>query len=135
VSLAVDASVTLAWYFDDERSAATDAILDRVIEEGGVVPPLWRYEVANGLQMAVRRGRIDTAYRDSSLAELRLLPISVDRSGDELIWTAVLGFADRFRLTVYDAAYLELAHRLGLPLATGDRALRAAAGTLTVALA
>src|SRR5205807_6984783 len=95
VSLVFDASLTLGWYFEDERTAAVDAVLDRVIEEGAVVPTVWRYEVANGLQMAVRRGRIDAAYRDNSLAELRLLPISVDRDGDELVWTAVLGFADR----------------------------------------
>ena len=135
MSLAIDASITLAWYFDDERTAATDAILDRVIGEGGVVPPLWRYEVANGLQMAVRRRRIDAAYRDASLAELRLLPISLDRGADDLLWTAVISLADRFRVTVYDAAYLELAHRLGLPLATTDRQLRAAARTFAVTLA
>lgn len=135
MSLAIDASVTLAWYFDDERNAAADAVLDRVTEEGGVVPLIWQYEVANGLQMAVRRKRIDALYRDAALAELRLLPINVDRPGGDLVWSAVLGLAERFRLTVYDAAYLELAHRRGLPLATGDRALRAAARAMPIELA
>ena len=134
MSLVVDASLTLGWYFEDERSAAGDAVLDRVTEEGGIVPALWRYEVANGLQMAVRRKRIDTTYRNASLAELGLLPITVDRAGDDLVWTTTLALADRFSLTVYDAAYLELAHRRGLPLATGDRALRRAARSLPVEL-
>ena len=132
MSLVVDASTTLAWYFEDERSEASEQILDRVTETGAVVPLLWRYEVANGLQMAVRRKRIDTAYRDTSLAELRLLSIVVDRAGDEAIWSATLGLANRFHLTVYDAAYLEIAHRRGLPLATGDRALRRAAQALAI---
>ena len=134
MSLVLDASLTLGWYFEDERTKAGDAVLDKVTEEGAVVPALWRYEVANGLQTAVRRKRIDAVYRDASLAELRLLPITVDRAGDDVVWTATLGFADRFGLTIYDAAYLELAHRRGLPLATTDRALRAAARTLTVEL-
>jgi predicted nucleic acid-binding protein len=135
MSLVLDASITLGWYFDDERSAAGDTILDRVTESGAIVPVLWRYEVANGFQMAVRRRRIDAGYRDASLAELRLLPVAVDHAGADLAWTAVLGFAERFRLTMYDAAYLELAHRRGLPLATGDRALRAAARAMTVDVA
>ena len=130
MSLVLDASVTLAWYFDDEADAATDAVLDRVTEAGAVVPLLWRYEIANGLQTAVRRRRITNAYRDTALAELRLLPITVDRAGDDLVWSAVIGLAARFQLTVYDAAYLELAQRRAVPLATGDRALRRAARAL-----
>ena len=132
MSLVLDASTTLAWYFEDERSDASEDILDRVTEAGAVVPLLWRYEVANGFQMAVRRKRIDAVYRDASLAELRLLSIAVDRAGDDAIWSATLGLADRFGLTIYDAAYLEVAHRRGLPLATRDGALRRAAQTLTV---
>ena len=134
MSLIVDASVTLAWFFDDERTPAGDAVLDRVSDAGAVVPALWRYEIANGLQTAVRRRRITAAYRDASLAELRMLPIIIDREGDDLVWTSILGFADRFRLTIYDAAYLELAHRRALPLATSDRALRAAARGLSLQL-
>ena len=134
MSLVIDASTTLGWYFEDERTAAGDAILDRVTEEGAVVPSLWRYEVANGLQMAVRRKRIDAAYRDASLAELRLLPVATDRAGGDLAWSATLALADRFRLTLYDAAYLEMAQRQGVPLATADRALRAAARGLKVPL-
>jgi predicted nucleic acid-binding protein len=134
VSLILDASVALAWYFEDERTDESDTVLDRVTEAGAVVPTLWRYEVANGLQTAVRRKRIDQAYRDASLAELRLLPIEIDRAGDDSVWTAMLGLADRFSLTMYDAAYLELAERRRLPLATDDRALRAAARGLKIEL-
>lgn len=135
MSIVLDASMTLGWYFEDERTEAGDAILDHVVEQGAVVPALWQYETANGLQSAVRRKRIDPAYRDSSLAELRLLPIEIDRAGDVLVWSSIVRLADRFRLTVYDASYLELAHRRALPLATGDRTLRAAARALSVELA
>ena len=134
MSFVLDASTTLSWYFEDERTAASDAVLDRVIETGARVPMLWRYEVANGFQTALRRQRIDRAYRDASLAELRLLPIAIDDVGTGLIWTAVIGFADTYGLTVYDAAYLELAYRQNLPLATGDRPLIAAARALAVNL-
>ena len=134
MSLVLDASLTLSWYFEDEHTDAADAVLDRVTEAGAVVPALWRYEVANGLQMAVRRKRIQGAYRDASLAELRLLPISVDATGEDVVWTATLAFADRFGLSVYDASYLEVAFRRGLPLATADRQLRAAAQVLSIDL-
>jgi predicted nucleic acid-binding protein len=132
MSLVLDASTTLAWYFEDERSDESEDILDRVAETGAVVPLMWRYEVANGFQTAVRRKRIDQAYRDASLAELHLLSIVVDRTGDDAIWSTTVGLADRFGLTIYDAAYLEIARRRGLPLATGDRALRQAAQALAI---
>jgi predicted nucleic acid-binding protein len=132
VSLVLDASTTLAWYFEDERSEAGEKVLDRVVENGAVVPLLWRYEVANGLQTGVRRKRIDPSYRDASLAELRLLSIIVDRAGDGAIWSTTLGLADRFALTIYDASYLEIAYRRAMPLATGDRALQIAAAALAI---
>ena len=134
MSFVLDASTTLGWYFADERSAASDAVLDRVTEAGAGAPTLWRYEVANGLQTAVRRKRINAAYRDAALADLRQLPVTVDRTGDDVAWTALVSLADRFGLTIYDAAYLELAQRRELPLASGDRALRAAARVLKIEL-
>ena len=134
MSLVLDASTTLSWYFEDERTERGEEVLDRVTEAGAVVPILWRYEVANGLQMAVRRKRIGSAYRDASLGELRVLPIDVDGVGDDVVWSATLGLADRFGLTMYDAAYLEVAYRRGLPLATDDRALRRAARALRIAI-
>ena len=128
----LDASATLAWYFEDERSQAGDALMRQVAEDGAFVPILWRYEVANGLLAAIRRGRIDVAYRDVSLAELRLLPITIDRAGWDAVWGPALDLADRFGLTIYDAAYLELSARRRLPLATGDRALRSAAAAMSI---
>ena len=132
MSVVLDASLALSWYFEDERTPAADAALDRVVEAGAVVPALWRLEVVNGFQMAIRRGRIDTGFRDRAVAQLRRLSITVDPDTDMYAWTDTVHLADRFRLTAYDAAYLELAHRRSLPLATLDRALRAAADKLGI---
>jgi predicted nucleic acid-binding protein len=126
----LDASLTLAWYFDDEATPAVDSVLTAVTHGGAVVPPLWRLEVANGFQFAIRRKRIDRRYRDDSLAELRLLPIEIDRECDVRVWSSALPLADRFGLSVYDACYLELAQRRDLPLATLDAPLRSAAAAL-----
>ncbi len=134
MTVVIDSSLTLTWFFEDERTDATLALLDRVQQSGAVVPSLWRLEVANALQMGIRRGRIDAAYRDASLLDLSALDIRLDAEGHDFTWSTTLRLADRFRLTLYDAAYLELAQRLGLPLATLDQALRAAAGGLGVAL-
>jgi predicted nucleic acid-binding protein len=134
VSLVVDASLAIAWYFDDESTEATEGVLDRVTESGAVVPGLWRIEVANAFQMAVWRKRIDAAYRDASLGELALMPITVDDETNSYAWTTTLRLAERFSLTLYDAAYLELAQRRSLPLATLDRDLRAAAPALNIPL-
>jgi predicted nucleic acid-binding protein len=134
VSLVLDSSVTLAWYFEDERTPGTAAVLTQVEEDGASVPTLWRLEVANGFQMALRRGRIDATYRDASIADLTLLRITIDQDTDAYAWTTTLRLAERFLLTTYDAAYLELAQRLSLPLATLDRELRAAAAALGLAL-
>jgi predicted nucleic acid-binding protein len=134
VSLVLDASLTMAWYFDDESTAATDALLDRVSDAGAVAPTVWRLEVANAFQTAIRRKRIDAAYRDGALTELALLPIAIDADTDTFAWTTTLRLAERFTLTVYDAAYLELAQRRGLPLATLDEPLRAAGHALGVPL-
>jgi predicted nucleic acid-binding protein len=84
-------------------------------------------EAANAFQSGIRRLRIDTAYRDASLADLARLPITIDTNADAQVWTSVLQLSDRHGLTIYDACYLELAQRLNLPLATLDQALRVAA--------
>jgi predicted nucleic acid-binding protein len=98
------------------------------------VPSLWRLETANGLQVAIRRKRIDGAFRDHALIHLARLPITIDPETDVQAWTATLQLADRFQLTLYDAAYLELAQRRTLPLATLDSALRPAAEALGLPL-
>jgi predicted nucleic acid-binding protein len=132
VSLVLDASLTLSWYFEDERTPAIDVVLDQVVATGAVVPSLWRMEVANGFQMAIRRNRIDRDFCDRAIRHLGLLPIAVDPETDTYVWTATLRLADRFGLTVYDAVYLELAQRRGLPLASLDKELSAAGQALGV---
>lgn len=134
MSLILDASLTLSWYFEDERSPSADALLDRTTQEGAIVPSLWRLEVANGFQTAIRRKRIDAAYRDGALVQLQRMPITLDPETDTYAWSATLRLADRFGLSPYDAAYLELAHRARLPLASLDQPLRVAARALGVEL-
>lgn len=134
MSLVIDSSMTLAWSFEDEKSEESAAVLRRVAETGAVVPVLWRLEVLNGLQVALRRGRITVAYRDASLTDLRALPIAIDRGTNRHAWSATLRLCDRFGLTSYDAAYLELALRRRLPLATLDGGLARAAEAENVPL-
>jgi predicted nucleic acid-binding protein len=134
VSIVLDSSVTVAWYFADERTAAVDAVLSQVTEFGAVVPSLWRLEVANALQMSVKRKRIDATYRDVSLDALRALAIDIDSETDAHAWSMTLRLAERFQLTLYDAAYLELAQRRDLPLASLDQDLREASATLGIML-
>jgi len=127
VSLVLDSSATLAWVYSDETTAAIRHVFDLVSEGGAWVPGLWRLEVANILEMGVRRGRHDAAFRDATLADLSLLPVSLDGETDRQAWGATARLAERHCLTLYDAAYLELALRRRLPLATLDGELRAAA--------
>jgi predicted nucleic acid-binding protein len=134
VSLVLDPSLALSWYFEDERTPAADALLDRVADQGATVPGLWRLEIVNGLRTAIRRKRIDMVFRDRAIAQLARLPITVDPDTDHYAWTTTLQLADRFGLTPYDAAYLELAQRRTLPLATLDESLRAAAPAVGVQL-
>ena len=134
MSLVLDPSLALSWYFEDERTPAADALLDRVADQGATVPGLWRLEIVNGLRTAIRRKRIDMVFRDRAIAQLARLPITVDPDTDHYAWTTTLQLADRFGLTPYDAAYLELAQRRTLPLATLDESLRAAAPAVGVQL-
>lgn len=134
MSLVLDSSVTLAWLYAAESTEEIASVFERVVESGAWVPALWRLEVANVLEMGVRKGRSDTAFRDTSLADLSLLPISVDPETDRQAWGATAKLAARHRLTLYDAAYLELARRLCLPLATLDGDLRTAAAAEDIVL-
>lgn len=127
MSLVLDSSVTLAWTYSEQNSAEVNRVLQLVSGNGAWVPSLWRLEVANILEMGVRRTRHDAAFRDATLADLALLPIDVDQDTDAHAWGATIRLAERHRLTLYEAAYLELAKRRGFPLATLDAELRAAA--------
>ena len=130
----LDSSTALAWMLPAESSAESDALLDRIAEAGAVVPGLWRLETANGLLMAERRGRITLAERQEALSILADLPIQTDPHTAGHAWTETLALAAARNLTVYDASYLELAMRAGLPLASFDRALREAAAGCGVRL-
>ncbi len=127
MSLVLDSSATLAWIYSDETTAAIRQVFDQVVGQGAWVPALWRLEVANVLEMGVRRGRHDSVFRDAMLEDLALLPIRLDPDTDQHAWGATRRLASRHRLTIYDAAYLELALRRSLPLATLDKDLRSAA--------
>lgn len=134
MSLVLDSSVTLAWLHADEGGAGVEAVFAEVLESGAHVPGLWHLEVANSLAMAVRRGRISASFKEASLQDLAKLEIVVDPDTDRYAWTVTVNLADRHRLTVYDAAYLELARRLAVPLATLDQDLRIAAADAGVRL-
>ena len=135
MSLVLDSSATLAWIYSDETTERIRRLFDAVADDGAVVPALWRLEVANSLTVAVRRGRIDADFRRAALVDLALLDITTDDQTGVQAWGETLNMADRFQLTVYDAAYLELAERRRtLPLATLDAELRAAAKALGVRL-
>jgi predicted nucleic acid-binding protein len=127
MSLVLDSSATLAWIYSDEVTEGICQLFDTVADTGALVPALWRLEVANSLTIAVRRGRIDAEFRPAAFDDLALLDITTDTHTDTHAWAETLLLADRFRLTMYDAAYLELAHRRGVPLATLDEDLSAAA--------
>jgi predicted nucleic acid-binding protein len=121
----VDASMTLAWCFDDEASAATDAVLRRLLLEGAIAPAHWSLEVGNGLRFGEQRGRIDRAklaIAESLLTDLLVDVIPVDIPA----MLRAVSVARSHDLTVYDAAYLDLAASRGLGLATIDQRLTAA---------
>jgi predicted nucleic acid-binding protein len=132
VSFVVDCSVALAWCFADEASAAGDALLERLKDEGGVVPALWHLEVGNVLLQAERRGRIAPADLSARIDLLRKLPVVTDEGSAARALDEILALARAHRLTTYDAAYLELAARRGLPLATKDSELLQAAERIGV---
>lgn len=132
--LVLDASLTLQWFLEDEadRQYALRVLL-RLSSDRAVVPMLWFYEVGNGLLMAHRRKRITFDQVDGFLTRLKALPIYTTPQ----VPTAVFelpAIAQKHNLTNYDAAYLALAMRLNLPLATTDADLRRAAGAAGVVM-
>ena len=132
--LVIDASAVLAWCFEDEGGPEADALIEKVAADGASVPGLWPLEVANGLVMGERRGRISQAESAAFVAMIEELPIVADHATGARALHEVMSLAREHELTAYDAAYLELAMRLGVPLATGDRKLRTAAQRVGVGL-
>jgi predicted nucleic acid-binding protein len=125
--MVLDASVAMAWCIDDEATPDLDALLVLAQELGIWVPGLWHLEVANAMKVAVRKRRLARERMASSLALLALANLHVDEDTARCAWGPTLALSDRHGLTLYDAAYLELALRRRLPLASLDVDLRAAA--------
>jgi predicted nucleic acid-binding protein len=127
-SLVLDASVSLAWCFEDESAALPERVLD-VLETGTemLAPSIWPLEVANALLIAERRKRITNAEATAFLQRISKLPILVEPIPPSRAFEHILPVARQYQLTEYDAAYVELALREALPLATLDAKLRRAA--------
>ena len=124
----LDSSVTMSWFFDDEATAATDQLLDRLNGDGrAIVAAHWALEVSNTLLMAERRKRSTLAESSHFMAILDALPIETDQETVSRASTSSMELARAQGLTLHDSAYLELAMRRSLPLATLDKQLRAAA--------
>lgn len=123
----LDASVALAWCFDDESSAYSEAVLDALESAEVFVPALWAMEVANTLMLAARKKRLDSKELERRIGFFGELPIAVDHVSPEAVFGSLRPLAAEHGLTIYDAAYLELALRLSAPLATLDSKLRTAA--------
>jgi predicted nucleic acid-binding protein len=130
----LDGSVALAWCFPDEKAPYPDAVLTSLAATRAMVPSLWHLEIANVLLVSERRNRSTEANTTAWLAFLQALPITVDEETPVRAWREVLTLARAHRLSSYDASYLELALRRGLPLATLDDKLRAAARATGVPL-
>lgn len=131
----VDASIALSWCFEDEASPITDAVLDRLDRERAIAPAIWPLEVANGLRSAERRGRLDEGVIPEATRLLMTLPIRIEESITlESALGRILPLARAIGLTSYDASYLDLATRHGLPLATADDQLARAARAAGVEL-
>lgn len=131
----VDASAALAWCFEDEETSWADGLLERLGQGDGIaVPAHWPTEILNGLLVASRRKRIKADQPALFWDELARLPIEFEPALTAPQAKAVLALGEKHGLTVYDAAYLELALRRQLPLGTLDAALRKAAQTEGIAL-
>jgi predicted nucleic acid-binding protein len=124
MAFVLDASVTAVWALADESSPLADLAQSRLKDEVAVVPPLWWYEVRNLLIVSERRQRMSAEDTAVFLELLSSFPIQVNPIEDELM---TFRFARQYRLSFYDAVYLTVAMREGLPLATLDKDLRAAA--------
>jgi predicted nucleic acid-binding protein len=129
--LVIDASILAAWFLDEKSDPRVEAAFDTVARIETLAPRLFFYEIRNALLVSERRNRITEAMSAAFLRDLGLLPIRLEPAGDS---ASLMALARKRKLTAYDAAYLELAKREGLPLATLDRALEKAAAAEGVAL-
>jgi predicted nucleic acid-binding protein len=125
----LDTTVTMAWCFTEEATEFTKALLSRLsnLTDTAVVPVLWLYEVTNVVDLAVRKGRIRKETGLAFLESLADLPTEVENPSRTQVFLTVRALAAQYQLTGYDAAYLELAIRHDLPIASLDKALSGAA--------
>ena len=123
----VDASVALAWGFPDEGNTYADAVLEGLEKQAIAVPALWAVEIANALLVGERNGRLHHAQIRRFITLLEALPVVQDSRSIENTINSLLPLAREYQLSAYDTAYLDLAIREGLPLATLDKRLRGAA--------
>jgi predicted nucleic acid-binding protein len=125
MSFVLDASATIAWAFGDELSMIARPALYRVQEDFACASVLWQFEIASALRKASLDGRLSRSSIDGFLADLSTLDIHLESEAPPI--RNLLNLAEQFDLSIYDAAYLELAQRTSLPLATLDRNLGRAA--------
>jgi predicted nucleic acid-binding protein len=130
----LDNSIAIAWCFQDQTNVLTEAVLRKLEISAAHVPAIWPLEVGNVLAVTERKGCISKADVARILSFLQNLPIIVEQESPERMLTEILSLARDYRLSTYDASYLDLAMRLGLPLATQDKELRAAANKCKVPL-
>ena len=124
----VDASVALCWYFEDQKTAYTEAVFDCLARgDAALVPAVWPLEVVDSLVVAVRQKTVSAAQLETFVGDLKDLPVEVDTQGIERVYSSIVRLSQQHQLSSYDAAYLDLALVEGLPLATLDKNLRAAA--------
>lgn len=130
----LDASMAVAWAFEEEGSAYPNRVLDMLVTERASVPSIWPLEVGNALLTAERKQRIEAAESARFIALIESLPVEMHDLPSDRALGAVLELGRQQGLTTYDASYLELAIREGLPLATLDDRLQSAARHLGVPL-
>lgn len=130
----LDASIALSWCFIDESTPQTMALLERLEKETAKVPVIWPLEISNILLSAQRRKRISYADMIQYLEMFNIINIQIDLETVERSFHEITSLAYSEHLTAYDAAYLELAIRTGLPLATKDQQLQKASRQLGVQL-
>lgn len=123
----IDASIVIAALSPDEALASAMDVIEPFLLGGGHAPALWPFEIANPLYWKVRKGSISRESADSVLRTAFLLPLALDQRSPSHIERDVVPLCWKHELTTYDAAYLELSLRLGLPLASIDKALVRAA--------
>ena len=130
----IDNSVVMAWCFEDETSPYTDNVLGNLEFSTGFVPAIWPLEVSNVLLVAERKGRISEAGVTRFITLLDQLPIIIEQESPSRMFKEILALGREYSLSSYDASYLDLAMRKGLPIATLDKKLIAAARQCQVPL-